>query len=238
MAALNKKPNRKLKPSLNSLVSADPSLPIRIYCDGVFDLFHYGHSNVFKQIKEQFPNSHLVVGVTGDDSTLKFKGPTILNAEERYASVRHCRYVDEIIEDAPWIITEPFLKENKIDFVAHDDMPYGFGDIKDIYQPIKNKGKFIPTNRTEGISTTELITRIIKNYDLYLWRQIERGVTGEELNISKFEEKRIKIARKITKEMKKIKATIKRVAEIIRNGGLDTWFNRVVEFARSKGIFV
>jgi len=35
-----------------------------IYTDGIFDLTHFGHGNVFKQIKEKFgDNSILIVGV-------------------------------------------------------------------------------------------------------------------------------------------------------------------------------
>ena len=43
----------------------------------------------------------------------------------------------------------------------HDDLPYGCHEIEDIYLPIKKIGKFIPTQRTEGISTSDLALRII-----------------------------------------------------------------------------
>jgi glycerol-3-phosphate cytidylyltransferase-like family protein len=35
-----------------------------------------------------------------------------------------CRWVDEVIEDAPWVITNEFLEEHQIDYVAHDSLPY------------------------------------------------------------------------------------------------------------------
>ena len=38
--------------------------------------------------------------------------------------MRHCRYVDEVVENQPWFISDEFLSHHKIDFVAHDDLPY------------------------------------------------------------------------------------------------------------------
>ncbi len=37
---------------------------------------------------------------------------------------RRHRWVDEVIPDAPWVITEEFLRDHNIDYVAHDALPY------------------------------------------------------------------------------------------------------------------
>jgi choline-phosphate cytidylyltransferase len=132
---------------------------VRIYADGVFDLFHIGHMRQLQQAKTAFPEVHLIVGVTGNKETHMRKGLTVLSATERAESVRHCKWVDEVIEDCPWIVTAEFLEKHNIDYVAHDDLPYGADEGDDIYGPIKEKGMFLVTQRTEGLSTTGIITK-------------------------------------------------------------------------------
>jgi glycerol-3-phosphate cytidylyltransferase-like family protein len=112
------------------------------------------------------------------------KGKTVMTDEERYESVRHCKWVDEVIENAPWIIDQKFLDTHHIDFVAHDDIPYISDGVQDVYAWIKFQGRFLATQRTDGISTSDLITRIVRDYDVYLRRNLERGISPKELNIS------------------------------------------------------
>ena len=72
---------------------------------------------------------------------------------ERYEALRHCRYVDEVVIDAPWTLDEEFLELHKIDFVAHDDAPYTIGsEADDVYAFVKKRGMFVATQRTEGVS--------------------------------------------------------------------------------------
>lgn len=33
------------------------------------------------------------------------------------------RWVDEVIPDAPWVITQDFIDKHQIDYVAHDSLP-------------------------------------------------------------------------------------------------------------------
>jgi choline-phosphate cytidylyltransferase len=133
--------------------------PVRVYADGVFDLFHIGHMRALQQAKTAFPDTRLIVGVTGDKETHRRKGLTVLSARERAESVRHCKWVDEVIEDCPWVVTAEFLETHNLDYVAHDDLPYGADEGDDIYGPIKEKGMFLVTQRTEGLSTTGIITK-------------------------------------------------------------------------------
>jgi choline-phosphate cytidylyltransferase len=148
----------------------------RIYTDGIFDLFHYGHALQFKQIKDRFSEAILVVGICNDELTLRNKGKTVMSAFERYESVRHCRYVDAVIEDAPWVVTPEFMKLHQLDFIAHDPAPYYHPETgEDIYEWAKKSGRFIATKRTEGVSTSEIIQRILSQSQAYLERNRARG---------------------------------------------------------------
>lgn len=173
---------------------------VRIYCDGIYDLFHQGHARQMMQAKNVFPKCdiYLIVGCCSDEVTHRKKGITVLTDVERYEAIRHCRYVDEVLKDAPWEITEDFLHENKIDFVAQDSMPY-ICDGNDIYKMVKEKGMFVPTQRTDGISTSDIVKRIIKNHDIYVQRNLMRGISAKEMNVSILTEKRIEIKNKFSR---------------------------------------
>ncbi|OAR01691.1 hypothetical protein LLEC1_05077 [Akanthomyces lecanii] len=188
--------------------------PVRVYADGVFDLFHLGH---LQQAKNAFPNTTLVCGVTGDVETHNRKGLTVMSAKERAESLRHCKWVDEVIEDCPWIVTPEFLEEHRLDYVAHDDLPYGADEGDDIYQPIKEAGKFLVTQRTEGVSTTGLITRIVRDYEKYISRQFKRGTSRQELNVS---------------WLKKNELDIKRHVQELRDNITNNWSSTGQELSR------
>ncbi|KAK6605197.1 choline-phosphate cytidylyltransferase [Botrytis cinerea] len=159
--------------------------PVRVYADGVFDLFHLGHMRQLEQAKKAFPDVYLLVGVTGDAETHKRKGLTVLSGQERAETVRHCKWVDEVVENCPWIVTPEFLAEKRIDYVAHDDLPYGADEGDDIYKPIKEQGKFLVTQRTEVLARpVSSQSMIVRDYEKYIARQFKRGTTRQELNVS------------------------------------------------------
>jgi len=136
---------------------------VRIFMDGAFDLMHYGHMNAFRLGSEL--GTQLVVGVNSSETIAECKGfAPIMNDQERCNAVTHCRFVDETIERSPYVMTQEYLewviKEYSIDFVVHGDDPC-LVDGEDVYGPVKAMGKFKSIPRTEGISTTDLVGRIL-----------------------------------------------------------------------------
>ena len=169
---------------------------MRIYADGVFDMYHIGHARVLKQAKELYPFVHLIAGVSGDRDTIQKKGKIVMNQKERCDILEHCKWVDEIICPCPWVLTLDFVNEKNIDFVAHDDAPYVSAGSQDIYAEIKAAGKFAATKRTEGISTSDIILRIIQDYDMYVMRSVARGYDNRDLGISKSKLLRVQMREK------------------------------------------
>lgn len=222
--------------------------PVRIYCDGIYDLFHYGHARSLEQAKNLFPNVKLIVGVCNDELTLAKKGRTVMDEHERAESLRHCKWVDEVVENAPWVVDQDFIKKHRIDFIAHDDIPYSGEGVVDIYQEVKRRGQFIATQRTSGISTSDLITRIVRDYDSYIRRNLSRGASPKDLNISIFKQGEIKmekfaedINKKLTEQRKRIKTnwtnTGKELVEVLKHwehksASLIKDFTRIFDFGQ------
>ncbi|XP_070996783.1 choline-phosphate cytidylyltransferase A-like isoform X4 [Oncorhynchus clarkii lewisi] len=151
-----------------------------------------------------------------DDLTHNLKGFTVMNEDERYDTVSHCRYVDEIVRNAPWTLTPEFLADHRIDFVAHDDYPYSSAGSDDVYKHIKAAGMFAPTQRTEGISTSDIITRIVRDYDVYARRNLQRGYTAKELNVSFINEKKYHLQERVDKVKKRVKDVEERSKEFVQ----------------------
>jgi cytidyltransferase-like protein len=72
----------------------------RIVTFGVFDMFHFGHMRLFKNIKNIYGNkNYLIVAVQDSDFILKYKPDTkiLYSIEERIEMIRELRSVDEVI---------------------------------------------------------------------------------------------------------------------------------------------
>ena len=162
-------------------------------------MFHVGHIGVLKQSKFAFPYVYLIAGVAGDPETIKYKGKVVMNEDERSEAIGATEFVSEVQMPCPWVYTLKFLEINDIDFIAHDEAPYTSAGQTDIFAEIKAAGRFYATKRTDGISTSDIILRIINDYDEYLYRQLQRGYKPGDLNISKLKANSLLAQRSISK---------------------------------------
>ena len=136
----------------------NPDTQSRVYVDMVGDLFHAGHVSLQREARRH--GDWLVVGVLSDDTAASYKRRPIMTLAERVAVIESCRYVNEVIPDAPHQLTEAFLEEHAITTVVHGDdlSPEG---AEAVYGPATAAGKLAYIPRSGGISTTQLIQRVL-----------------------------------------------------------------------------
>ena len=137
--------------------------PVRVYMDGCFDLAHYGHANALRQAAAC--GDELVVGICSDAEIERCKGPPVLNLEEREGVIRANKWVTEVISGTPYELEKEFIDrlfaEYKVDFIIHGDDPCLLPDGTDAYAAVKAAGRFKTIKRTEGVSTTDIVGRML-----------------------------------------------------------------------------
>jgi len=120
---------------------------------------HFGHANALRQAREL--GDVLVVGVHSDEEIAHHKGPTVMNEQERYKMVRACKWADEVVEGAPYLATLDTLDKYNCDFCVHGEDISVDAEGRDVYEKVKEAGRYRTIKRTEGISTTELVGRML-----------------------------------------------------------------------------
>nr|CAH0106780.1 unnamed protein product [Daphnia galeata] len=133
--------------------------PVRVWCDGCYDMVHFGHANSLRQAKAM--GDYLVVGVHNDEEITKHKGPPVFTEEERYKMVRGIKWVDEVIEGAPYVTTLETLDKYDCQFCVHGDDITTTADGVDTYHIVKSAGRYKECQRTQGVSTTDLVGRML-----------------------------------------------------------------------------
>ena len=131
----------------------------RVYVDMVADLFHFGHVAFLKQARAY--GEELVVGVHSDATVESYKRRPVMTMGERIASVRGCRFVDEVVPDAPLVITREWIEMHRINVVVHGD-DFDPALAGRLYGVPMAMGIFHTVPYTPGISSTEIIRRIQK----------------------------------------------------------------------------
>jgi len=129
----------------------------RVYADMVGDLFHSGHVE-FLERASRFGDT-LVVGVHSDETVALYKQRPVMTMEERIRVIAACRFVDEVIPNAPLVVTREWIARHQLDLVVHGDdlddemlgLMYGAARDLEILQ-------IVPY--ANGISTTALMDRV------------------------------------------------------------------------------
>jgi cytidyltransferase-like protein len=136
-----------------------------VYVDMVGDLFHAGHVRFLEQARALAAERagggevRLLAGLMGDDAAAEYKRRPVQPLAERAIVIGACRYVDEVIPDAPMPFDGDFLDAHGIDLVVHGD------DMADEgrrywYGAAIERGIFAVVPYTSEVSTTELLRRV------------------------------------------------------------------------------
>jgi ethanolamine-phosphate cytidylyltransferase len=138
---------------------ASDGQPLRGYIDGCFDIMHSGHYNAIRQAKSIC--DVLVVGVHSDQEIAENKAMPVMKQDERYCLLDHIKWIDEIIYDVPYSPQLATLEKARADFCVHgDDMPVNAQGVC-AYDEMRLAGRLRIIKRTEGVSTTDLIGRLL-----------------------------------------------------------------------------
>jgi cytidyltransferase-like protein len=90
-----------------------------VYTDMCADLFHAGHVNLLRQARAL--GDRLVVGIHSDATIAGYKDSPVGTMEERVAVVAACRYVDQVVPDAPLEVSPRYLDALGVSIVCHAD---------------------------------------------------------------------------------------------------------------------
>ncbi|CDI97832.1 Rossmann alpha beta alpha sandwich fold [Echinococcus multilocularis] len=144
--------------------------PTRVWVDGCFDMVHFGHANLVRQAK--CLGDYLIAGIHSDgkltislrisEEITRHKGPPVFTQEERYILLKAIKWVDEVVKDAPYMTQLEVLQGHNCDFCVHGNDISVTEDGSDAYEIVKKAGKYAEVSRTEGISTTDLLYRILR----------------------------------------------------------------------------
>ena len=91
----------------------------------------------------------------------------LLTAGVAGLQVKACKWVDQVVVDVPYVMTEEYLNDvvfgvHGCDFVVHGDDPCLTPSGEDVFASAKKMGQFRTIKRTEGVSTTDLLRRMMQ----------------------------------------------------------------------------
>jgi cytidyltransferase-like protein len=135
----------------------------RVYADMVADLFHHGHVDFLRRAREL--GDFLLVGIHSDATVERYKRAPVMTMDERVRVVEACRYVDEVVADAPLAVDAEWIERHGIELVVHGDDLDQEG-VDTMYRIPAERGMLRTVPYTPGISTTEILRRIEQRLDV------------------------------------------------------------------------
>jgi len=155
-------------------IRAPTSSDTVVYVPGAFDLLHVGHVEFLKKCLTL--GSYILVGLHSDETAALDEGRIgpILNTHERLLPLLACRYVNNVIIDAPYVVTENFLDFFKVDIVAIGMHTQDIADSGDPMAVPKQRGIFRQIESNSQVTTRQVIHRIIENRCAYEKRNAKK----------------------------------------------------------------
>ena len=93
---------------------------MRVYMDGVFDLFHRGHLEAIKKVRNDAGiDGTVIIGVVSDMDANSYKRWPIIKEDDRVEIISNIKDVDEVIFPCPMSVTKEFIDKHQIDLVVH-----------------------------------------------------------------------------------------------------------------------
>lgn len=185
-----------------------------VYVAGAWDMFHGAHVHMLEKAREF--GDYLIVGVHNDgiiNSHLGMNYP-IMNMQERALSVIGCKFVDDVLIDAPFDITATMLASLKITAVVRGSVqtdaerpdplpasalaavpatsspPENSPPIRfkrDPYAVPREKGILHVVPSVSGLSAAEIVDRIQQQRERYETKFAKKKAAEEEYYKERYE---------------------------------------------------
>jgi len=205
---------------------------VRIYTQGVFDLFSLPEIEFLKACKHQKPNSELVVGVL---SNADVPCSTVQTEDERVSALSKLSDIHQVIFPCPLAPHLQFLTDNKIDYVVQRQNQTPFQGIEE---------KLIKLPAPAG---DNLIAKVLKEYEFFVEQLLEEGHQRQDLKVSLYRSLKIGTRKKLKKlkrmlnemnhQVNKVRLEPEQAVQAKKNITLSTdkWLKKFNAFFTKKG---
>lgn len=122
----------------------------------------------------------LWVGLHNDEDIAANKGPTVMNLAERVAAVNACRFSTACVPHAPYVTSIPWISHYGCQYVTHGDDITSDASGNDCYRFVKKAGRMKIVPRTPGISTTDLVGRMLEGTKDHFIKSLIDCINGVE----------------------------------------------------------